>query len=350
MNTSTPYYFGSDNFSPAHPRILEFLSEINNSPAPSYGKDQYTQKMVSLFEEQLGSDIAVYPVFSGSAANVTAITAMLKPYEAVICSDQSHLHTDECGAMESHAGRKVLALPSVNGKISAEQLENFLQLRNPDEHRVQPKVVSLTQSTEYGTVYSLKEMKAISQVAHKNGLWLHVDGARIANAAVSLEVSFHELLTETGVDAVSFGGTKNGLMFGEAVVFFGKDRFSDYRFNRMQGLQLDSKMRYLSAQFIPYLEEGLWKGMATHANQMATLLAREISNIDIINITQPIQANAVFVQFSPTQIEALHQEYYFYEWNTITQECRLMFSWDTSEDSVQYFARRIREVCKKHVQ
>ncbi len=346
MKNSYQYFFGSDNFSPAHPDILNSVQAANQRHVPSYGKDLFTKEAIGLFEQHLGTDISVYPVFSGTAANVTALSAMLRPYEAVICSDQAHLHTDECGASEQHSGIKLLSFSSENGKIKAEQIETYLANRNLDEHRVQPKVVSLTQSTEYGTAYSVAELRAISTVAHQHGLLVHIDGARIANAAVSLGVSFKEMLTDTGIDALSFGGTKNGMMFGEAVVFFGKERFQDYRYFRMQGLQLASKMRYLSAQFIPYFQNELWKKMATHANNMAQLLANSIGQVEGIQITRPVQANAVFVIFKPEHLVLLQNEFYFYEWNPSNHECRLMFSWDTPEEHVLYFAKRIKEVCK----
>lgn len=346
MDPANKYYFGSDNFSPAHPEILQSVQEANHENVPSYGKDKYTQETLELFKEHFGDDIAVYPVFSGTAANVTAIASVVRPYEAVICSDQAHLHTDEGGASERHAGMKLLALPSEHGKISAAQIARYLSNWNTDEHRVQPKVISLTQATEYGTTYSVEELKAISEVAHQNKLLLHVDGARIANAAVSLGATFKEMLTHTGVDLLSFGGTKNGMMFGEAVIFFGKDRFPEYRFFRMQGLQLASKMRYLSAQFIPYLQNDLWKKMATHANSMASLLAETLREVETVQITRPVQANAIFAIFKPEHIIELHKEFYFYEWNSATHECRLMFSWYTKEEEVRYFAKRIKEVCR----
>ncbi|MCB0386546.1 MAG: aminotransferase class V-fold PLP-dependent enzyme, partial [Bdellovibrionales bacterium] len=263
--------FGSDNHSGVHPRLLEFLLELNRGHAHSYGGDEVSALAYEEFKRHFGDDIDVHYVFNGTAANVLCLGALMTSYEAVICSEQAHLQLDECAAPEKYLGCKLVPLPSKDGKITPAQVLETLKRRG-DQHHAQPRVISITQPTELGTVYSLSEMKALAKVARDHDLFLHVDGARLVNAAVHLDVDLKTLTSGVGVDALSFGGTKNGLLGAEAVILFGSRRRADFKFLRKQAMQLPSKMRFISGQFLIYLREGLWREIAIHSTQIAKKL------------------------------------------------------------------------------
>jgi threonine aldolase len=338
-------FFASDNCSGIHPQIIEALQEANSGHVKGYGYDEITEAAEAEFKRVFSDDIEVYFVTTGTGANVLGLQSCMKSYEAVICSDMAHIHTDETGAPERNLQAKLITLPSINGKINVSQLPEILVGRGV-EHHVQPKVVSLTQSTEYGTVYSLEEIKAFGDFCRKENLYLHVDGARISNAAVRLGLSPREFIQHAGVDVMSFGGTKNGMMMGEAVVFFRKELAEGIKYRRKQGMQLYSKMRFIAAQFLGFFKDDLWLQLATHSNSYAQHLAAGLRLIDGLTITRPIEANAVFAIFKPGVSEKLAEEFPFYVWNEHTHEVRLMCSWDSQLSDIDAFLQRAKELSK----
>ncbi len=335
--------FASDNNSGIHPEILQALQDANQGHAIGYGDDRWTAAAMAGFREHFGEPAEVFFVFSGTAANVLSLKAVTRPYHAVICAAGAHLDVDECGAPEALLGCKLLPLATPDGKLRPEQLPPLLRHRG-DQHQVQPRVISITQATELGTVYTPDEIRALATFAHENGLLLHVDGARLANAAAHLELPLKAITTDAGVDVLSFGGTKNGMMLGEAVVFFAPDLARDFPFIRKQGMQLGAKMRFLAAQFTALLAHDLWRRNARHANAMARLLADKLEGVAGVRLTQEVQANAVFARVPPEAIPALREKYFFYVWNEETSEVRWMTTFDTTAGDVEDFAQLIRDV------
>lgn len=328
--------FASDNNAGVHPDILRELASVNSGHVTGYGSDVYTEEAKKLFREKLGPDAETYFVFTGTAANVLGISGVTRSWNSIIAADTAHLQQDECGAPEKLTGCKVLTVESLDGKINPDMIEKFMHGFD-FEHHAQPKVISVSQATEMGTVYSVQEIIRLADYAHSKGLLLHMDGARLANSAVSLDLPFKAFTTDAGVDLLSFGGTKNGMMSAEAVCFLRKGLSPDFKYIRKQGLHLASKMRYISAQYIAYFRDDLWKRCASHANEMARLLAGKLSDIDQIHITQNVQSNGIFV-IMPRQIaEKIMKHYFFYAWNEQRQEYRLMTSWDTSEEDINDF-------------
>ena len=334
--------FGSDNHAGVHPEVMAALQRVNVGHVHSYGDDPHTVEAVALFREVLGSEVEVFFAFNGTGANVTALSALTRFYDAVICSDTAHLHIDECGAPEQVAGVKLLPAPAPDGKITPEGIAAHIAARG-DEHQVRPRVVSITQATELGTVYAPSEIRALADCAHEHGLYLHVDGARIANAAVGLGLGLREITGDCGVDVLSFGGTKNGLMLGEAVVFFKPELAEDYRRARKQGMQLASKMRFVAAQFTALLTDDLWRRSAQHANAMAQVLAERVRPIRGVEVIYPVQANAVFARLPTEVIPILQQEFFFYPWNATRGEVRWMTSFDTEVEDIEAFATLIEK-------
>ena len=334
--------FASDNWAGVHPEVLEAMAAANVGHVPSYGDDPYTHDAVARIAGELGGDAEVFLVFSGTAANVLCLQSMLRSHQAVICAETAHVYTSECGAAEKHIGCKLLTVPSPNGKITVKGIREHLHDIG-NEHHVQPRAVSITQATEYGTVYTPQEIKVIADFAHANSLLLHMDGARIFNAAAHLKVPLSAITSGAGVDALSFGGTKNGLIAGEAVVFFKRVLADDFEFRRMQGMQLSSKMRFIAAQFIALLTNGLWKRSAEHANKMAQLLGSELAGIKSVALTQSVEANEVFVTLPAPIIPKLQERWPFHVWNEATSEARLITSFDTAESDVTDFAALVRE-------
>jgi len=329
--------FASDNYAGAHPAVLTALAEANAGHATAYGDDPWTARAEELLRAHFGEQTISYLVFNGSAANVLCLRALCRPWQSVICTAQAHVNVDECGAAEAIAGVKLQAVQTHDAKLTPEHVEWQLG-RLGDQHAVQPRVVSVTQTTELGTRYSPYELRALADFAHERGLLLHVDGARLANAAAGLDVSLREITTDVGVDAVSFGGTKNGLLMGEAVVFCDPVHAEGLAFLRKQTLQLASKGRFLAAQFVALLEGDLWLRSATHANAMATRLADALLAVSGVRLTQPVQANGVFAILPPGAPERLRRDWPFYTWDESTGEVRLMCSWDTTPDEVDAFA------------
>lgn len=338
--------FASDNNAGVHPEILKALGRVNKGHVVSYGDDPYTRKAIEVFKVHFGKKIDVYFVFNGTAANVLGIKALSQSYHSVICSDLAHLHVDECGAPEKYTGCKLLTIPSPDGKLTPEGIRKHLHGFG-FEHHAQPRIISITQSTEMGTVYTPEEIRAIADLAHSFGMYVHMDGARIANAAVSLAKGFQEITGGAGVDVLSFGGTKNGMMYGEAVIFFNPEMSGDFKYIRKQGMQLGSKMRFISAQFSALLSGDLWKKNAAHANSMAAYLAERIRLTGTIEITQPVKANAVFAILPPELIPLLQEKFFFYVWNETTSEVRWMTSYDTTREDIDSFVSEIETLFKK---
>jgi threonine aldolase len=338
--------FASDNNAGVHPEILKELALINPGHQTGYGADKYTEQACELFKEVLGRDTEVFFVFTGTAANVLGISSVTRSWNSIITAATAHLEEDECGAPEKFTGCKVLTVETPDGKITADLVKKHMHGFD-FEHHAQPKVISITQSTEMGTVYTAREIKAIADYAHSMGLLIHMDGARLANAAVSLGLPFKKFTTDAGVDVLSFGGTKNGLMAGEAVCFLKPGLSNDFKYIRKQGMQLASKMRFISAQFIAYLKNDLWKKCASHSNAMAGLLAEGIETLDNIRITQLVQSNGVFAIIPHDVAEKVRQQYFFYPWNEKTSEYRLMTSWDTTVGDIEGFIKILRNELKK---
>ncbi len=338
--------FASDNNAGVHPEIMKVLAEVNHGHTIAYGDDPYTASAVKKIREVFGKDVNPYFVFIGTAANVLGLDALTKPYHSIICAETSHIHEDECGAPERWTGCKLLSVECPDGKLSIEGIAKHVYGIG-FEHHSQPRVISITQSTEMGTVYSFEEIREIAGYAHSNNMYLHMDGARISNAAVHLGMEFREFTLDAGVDVLSFGGTKNGLMYGEAVLFFNPDLAGDFKYLRKQGMQLASKMRFIAAQFERFLDKDVWHENASHANRMAEMLASEVRDIDGVKITQSVQSNAVFAILPKELIPVLQKEYFFYIWDEASGEVRWMCSYDTTEEEVKDFASLLRKVISK---
>ena len=337
--------FASDNNAGVHPEMIEAIRAANDGHVVAYGDDPFTARAVKVFQKHFGRDAAVFFVFGGTGANVLGLKAMTNPYEAVVCAETAHINVDECGAPEKFTGCKLLDVGTPDGKLRVEQIKPFLHGVG-FEHHVQPRVISVSQATEMGTVYTKNELKTLARFAHDHNLLLHVDGARIANAAVSLNASLREITADVGVDVLSFGGAKNGMMYGEAVVFFDKKLANNFKYIRKQGMHLPSKMRFISAQFEALLSGDLWRRSASHANQMARLLGSELEKVPGIKLTQPVESNGVFAVIPEKYIAALQKKYFFYVWNEEIWECRFMASFDTTEDDIREFVALVRKTVK----
>ena len=337
--------FASDNNAGVHPEVLEAIARANQGHVVAYGADPYTRSAVAKFEEHFGDGIDVFFSFNGTGANVLGLQALTRPYNAVLCSDYAHIYCDECGAPEKHTGCKLIPLPHQDGKITVDQVRHAYHGIG-DQHHVQAKVISITQCTEMGTVYQPDEIRALAKFAHEHDMFLHVDGARIANAAASLGQTLRQATRDLGVDVLSFGGTKNGIMGGEAVVFFDPALSKDFLFWRKQGMQLASKMRFIAVQFEALLTDDLWRRSAEHANKMARLLEGEVRKIPQVRVVWKVEANGVFAQIPRHAIERIKERYFFYPW--IEEECivRWMCSFDTTEDDVREFALVVAEAVK----
>jgi threonine aldolase len=333
--------FASDNNSGVHPSVLRAVEDANNGHVPGYGNDPYTKEAINLFREQFGFDTEVFFVFNGTGANVVGLSSITNSFNSIICAETAHIEEDECGAPEKFTGCKLLAVKTNNGKLTPQLVSEHLKGFN-FEHHSQPGVISISQATELGTVYKSSEIEALADLAHSNNMLLHMDGARIANAAVSLDLSFKEFTKDSGVDVLSFGGTKNGMMMGEAVLFFNPAHAKNTKYIRKQSMQLYSKMRFTGAQFTAYFEKKLWKESAEHSNKMAKLLEDEVSAIPDITILQPVEANGVFARIPRRIIKPLQEHYYFYVWNEEKSEVRWMTSFDTTEREIYKFVQLIK--------
>jgi threonine aldolase len=338
--------FASDNNASIHPDVLEAIAAANHGHTVGYGDDPYTQSAIRQFQQHFGPDIDVFFVFNGTAANCLSLKALTNSYHAVICSEAAHIYTDECGAPEKFTGCKLIPIAAPDGKLTVESVKHAYHGIG-DQHHVQPRVISITQSTEMGTVYKPAEIKSLAKFAHDRNMVLHMDGARIANAAANLGLNLRQATRDLGVDVLSFGGTKNGLMGAEAVVFFYKKLGEDFRFLRKQGMQLASKMRFTSVQFEALLSNDLWLKNAQHANGMAKLLEKELKKIPNVRIVYKVEANGVFAKIPRKAITKIQKKYFFYVWNEEESVVRWMCSFDTTEDDVKEFAKFVKEIVAK---
>jgi threonine aldolase len=337
--------FASDNNAVVHPEVLEAIGRANEDHVVGYGDDSHTESAIGKFREQFGADVAVFFVFNGTAANVLSLQALTRPFHAVLCPELSHIYTDECGAPEKLTGCKLLPLAAPDGKLTLETVAHAYHGIG-DQHHVQPRVISITQSTEMGTVYKPAEVEALSRFAHERNMFLHMDGARISNAVAAQRLTLRQATRDLGVDVLSFGGTKNGLMGVEAVVFFRPELAADFRFMRKQGMQLASKMRFMSVQMEALLTNDLWRRNAEHANRMARLLEEEVKKVPRVRIVYPVEANGVFAEIPHGAIEKIQERYFFYVWSEAESVVRWMCSFDTTEDDVREFARFVGAVVK----
>lgn len=334
--------FASDNFSGVLPEVLEAINEANQGHVMAYGGDHYTASAIEKFKHLFGENIDVYFAFNGTGANVIGLSVLTQSYNSILCPATAHIQVDECGAPDKFTGCKVIPIDTPNGKLTPElikpQLHGF-----GFEHHSQPKVISITQCTELGTVYTPEEVKAICDLAHEHDMYVHMDGARLANAVVSLDVDVKEITTNAGIDVLSFGGTKNGMMLGEAVIFFNPDLSKNAKYIRKQSMQLCSKMRYIGAQFDAMLTNELWLKTARHANAMAKLLKDEVEKIPQITITQEVQTNGIWALVPKDKIEKLQEEYFFWIWDEHAGEVRWLCSFDTTKEDILGFVDLLKQ-------
>jgi threonine aldolase len=337
--------FASDNNAGIHPEVLKAIAAANQGHVVGYGDDAFTESAIGKFKKHFGSDIEVFMVFNGTAANCLSLKALTDSYQAVICTAAAHIYTDECGAPEKFTGCKLIPIPTTDGKLTVDEVSHAYHGIG-DQHHVQPRVISITQATEMGTVYQPGEIKALAKFAHDRDMFLHMDGARIANAAASLGLTLKQITRDCGVDVLSFGGTKNGVMGAEAVVFFDRKLCRDFLYLRKQGMQLASKMRFISAQLETLLSHDLWLKSAQHSNRMAKLLEKEVRKIPLIKIVYKVEANGVFAQIPRAAIAKLQKRYFFYVWNEEESVVRWMCSFDTTEEDVTQFAKFVAETVR----
>lgn len=339
-------HLASDNGSGIHPEVLAAITEANRGHVLAYGADPVTARAEALFRRHFGDTARVAFVTTGTAANVIGLRAVTDSFQAVICADSSHLYRDECGAPEKFLGSKLIPARSVDGRLAPAAIEPLL-VDNDMVHRVQPRVVSISQCTELGTLYSLAEMRALADLCHARGLLLHVDGARLANAAAALGCTLAELSTEVGVDLLSFGGSKNGALAAEAVVILGDGLAPNLAFHRKQGMQLSSKMRFVAAQFVALLDGDLWLRSARHANRMAALLADQASRVPGVELAAPQATNAVFARLPAAVTRRMQRQVHFHVWDPATGVVRWMTSFDTTEDDIHRFVALLTEAARE---
>jgi len=331
--------FASDNSATIHPDVLAAIARVNVGHTFGYGHDDYTLGVEARVAGAFGEHASAFFVWGGTGANVVSLRAACRRFEAVICADTAHLNVDECGAPEAIAGLKLLTVPGVDGKLTPAAVESRIT-RIGDEHAVQPHAVSISQCTELGTLYTVDELRELADLAHAHDLVLHVDGARLSNAAAALGVSLAEVAD--GADVLSFGGTKNGLLGAEAVVLLNPELAHDFLYIRKQSMQLASKMRFLAAQFDALLTDELWLRSAGNANAMAARLAGAVEGVGGLTISRPVETNAVFATLPATVTESLQRDFPFYVWDEHAGEVRWMCSWDTTEEDVDEFAAAVR--------
>ena len=339
--------FGSDNHSGFSPEVLEALARANDLHALAYGDDEVTARLENMIKETFGPQASIYLVFNGTGANVLCIDAMCRSHEAVVCAETAHINVDECGAPQRVVGCRLLTVDTPDGKLTPELVKTRLHGFG-FEHHSQPKAISISQPTELGTLYTCEEIEMLADLAHSYNTYLHIDGARLANAAVALGCSFKEMTTDLGVDALSFGGTKNGLLMGESCVLLNPLLNVEMKYRRKQMTQLGSKMRFMAAQMECYLESGMWRRNAEHSNRMAQLLKAEVEKVEGVKIMYPVQANSVFAQLPREVWKRLQECYFFYDWDEDNDVVRWMCSFDTTEDDIHNFVNVLKEeLCRK---
>ena len=330
--------FSSENFAGAHPAFIEAIVNANEGKAPSYGNDAFTAATQRLIQKKFEADCDIYFAFNGTGANNFALAPLVQSFSSIFCSDVSHLYMDESTAPEALLGCRLYPIKSTHGKIDLDDLTDKLN-RVGNVHHPQPAVLTLSQPTEYGTVYSLEEIKAFSTLLKKHNMYLHIDGARFFNAAVSLNATLNEMIQ--GVDVLTLGGTKNGMLFGEAVLFFNESKNENNKFHLKRSMQLASKMRFISAQFEAMFTNNLWYDLAAHANNSATYFAKKITDYTPLRVTRPVETNAVFVEIPKNLYLALQEVATFYMWNEQTEETRFMFSFDTTTSEIDKFIEQL---------
>ncbi|GAA3598874.1 low specificity L-threonine aldolase [Klugiella xanthotipulae] len=352
VHNTAERFFASDNYSGIHPEVLAAIAEANSAHQPAYGGDTHTSRLQTVLRSHFGADAEAYPVFNGTGANVLALQSILPRWGAVICARTAHINVDENGAPERIGGLKLLSIETPDGKLTPELIDTEAWGWG-DEHRAQPLAVSITQTTELGTAYTIDEIRAITEHAHRHGMRVHLDGARISNAAVSLDAELGEFTTGTGIDILSLGGTKNGVMLGEAVVVLTPGVADGMTYLRKLNMQLSSKMRFLSAQLIALYEGDLWRRNAAHSNAMATRLRTQLEErvadgrissnpVTGLRFTQPTQSNGVFAGLPAGVASRLRaQGFHFYDWDAAAGEVRWMCSFDTTEADVDAFVGAI---------
>jgi threonine aldolase len=334
--------FGSDNHSGVHPQIMNEINTVNKGFFEAYGEDNYTKKTKDVLRKKFGSNSEVFFVGNGTAANILGLKAVTSSFNSIICPETAHLNVHECCGPEKFLGCKITTIPTNDGKLTVDLVKNNLEGFN-DVHMAQPKVISITQATETGTVYTCSEIKKLSSFAHKNNLLIHMDGARLCNAAVYLNKNLKEITDDVGVDVLSFGGTKNGMMFGDAVVFFDKKLSENFEFYRKQGMHLTSKMRFISAQFKAFFKDDLWLKNAQHANKMAQMLNKKLKDVSELEVIYKVEANAVFVKIPTNILLKIQKKYFFHVFDTKNSIARLMCSYNTSEEDVLEFIEAIKK-------
>jgi len=335
--------FASDNFAPAHPKVMEAVVACNSGHAMAYGGDSLTQKAGEAFDRLFGRKVGCHFVFNGTGANVTALMAFHKPYGAILCSDAAHIANDESTAPERFLGMRQMPLPSVHGKITPEALRAALGGAHGVHHPV-PVALSITQPTELGTVYSLDELKTLAAIAHEHGLGVHMDGARLGCAVVSLGCTVREMVVDTGIDILSFGGTKQGMLCGEAVIVLKQGLAEEFPYWQKSSMQLASKMRFIAAQFVALLEDDLWLDNARAANRAARALKEAVEPLPYVEIAHPVEANALFVRLPPALIEPLQQESFFWPWDLSLGMVRWMCAFDSDIADVDRFVATLRRL------
>ncbi|MEO5833399.1 MAG: beta-eliminating lyase-related protein [Nakamurella sp.] len=342
LHDQTRRGFASDNYAGVHPEVLQALTDANLGHQTAYGDDVYTAHLQTVMARHFGAGLEVFPVFNGTGANVLSLQAMLPRWGGVVCAETAHINVDENGAPERVGGIKLMTVPTPDGKLTPELIDRQAHGFG-DEHRAQPLVVSLTQSTELGTLYTPDQIGAVAQHAHSLGMTLHLDGSRISNAAAALGVPMSAFTTDVGVDVLSFGGTKNGLLAAEAIVVLNPDAVVGIKYLRKMNMQLASKMRFFSAQLIALLEGDLWLRSASHANAMAARLTAAAADIDGVTVTRTTEANAVFAVLPRAAADVVRERYKFYDWDAATGEVRWMCAWDTTTDDVDDFAQLLKQ-------
>lgn len=336
--------FASDNSSGVHGKVLDAIAAANTGHTPAYGEDPWTADASDAICRAFDHDTEVLFCFGGTGANVIALGAMTRGYHAVLCAENAHLWNSECGAPERFTGAKIMPLPDTDGKLSVATLARHVTVGR-GVHNSRPGVLSLTQPTELGTLYTLQQLRELTDFAHANGLLVHVDGARFANAAVALNTSLAELGPRSGIDVLSFGGTKNGLLGAEAVLLFNRDLATEAAYARKQATQLSSKMRFIAAQFQAYMNDDLWRELATQANTMAARLSGHCDKLSGVDMMYPPDCNMLFPRLSPSALSRLHEAYYFYTWDEAQSVARWVTSFDTTADDVDQFAAAIAAAC-----
>lgn len=333
--------FASDNNSGVHPLVMEALNRANQNHAVGYGDDPWTEEAVRKIKETFTPDCEPLFVFNGTGSNAVALQLATRPYNLILCAETAHIYVDECGAPARMTGCQIRTIATSDGKLTPELVRPYLK-NFGEQHHSQPGAIYISQCSELGTIYTSEELKALTTLAHEYRMYVHMDGARLANACVALNLSFKELTADCGIDILSFGGTKNGLMMGECVIVFNKDLQPEARFIRKQSAQLASKMRYLSCQFTAYLTDNLWLKNANHANAMAAKLYTELKKLPEVTFTQRAESNQLFLTMPRPVIDRMLESYFFYFWDEEKNEIRLVTSFDTTEEDVDEFIRLLK--------